>query len=198
MPESTITLCQSLLSPPVRDFGCGLCTLCTWIIQVADVTGCACRYSSVLGLVSLETYKIPTAIKDYFPTISKLMCNIGNRYAVRLTTVLPPNKKNLAYASLINHTYNCGGCCTVNKWYICRRIWCSGIPQPLIFQASIFTVLYCSLDSLLLFFFAGKYLKQGELQRDVVYLGWPIARSYMSTKVGEGWKLGGLSQWVQP
>ncbi len=33
-------------------------------------------------------------------------------------------------------------------------------------------------------------------QRDVVYLGWPIAPSYMSPNAGEGgWR--GLSQWVQ-
>ncbi len=36
------------------------------------------------------------------------------------------------------------------------------------------------------------------LQRDVVYLGWPIAPSYMSPNAeGEGGELQGLSQWVQ-
>jgi hypothetical protein len=36
------------------------------------------------------------------------------------------------------------------------------------------------------------------LQRDVVYLGWPIAPSYMSPNAGvEGRELRGLSQWVQ-
>ncbi len=46
--------------------------------------------------------------------------------------------------------------------------------------------------------------KDGELsvegrgsQRDVVYLGWPIAPSYMSPNAGGGWELRGLSQWVQ-
>ncbi len=34
------------------------------------------------------------------------------------------------------------------------------------------------------------------LQREVVYLGWPIAHSYMSTNAGGG-ELRGLSQWVQ-
>ncbi len=39
------------------------------------------------------------------------------------------------------------------------------------------------------------YLKQGELQRDVVYIGCPIALSYMSPKAGEGGgELRGLSQ----
>ncbi len=35
------------------------------------------------------------------------------------------------------------------------------------------------------------------LQRDVVYIGWPIAPSYMSPKAGEGGELWGLSEWVQ-
>jgi hypothetical protein len=36
------------------------------------------------------------------------------------------------------------------------------------------------------------------LQRDVVYLGWPIAPSFMSPNAGEGGCcLRGLSQWVQ-
>ncbi len=34
-------------------------------------------------------------------------------------------------------------------------------------------------------------------QRDVVYLGWPIAPSYMSPTSGGGWELRGLSHWVQ-
>jgi hypothetical protein len=34
------------------------------------------------------------------------------------------------------------------------------------------------------------------LQRDVIYLGWPIAPSYMSPMRGEGGMMG-LSQWVQ-
>ncbi len=38
-----------------------------------------------------------------------------------------------------------------------------------------------------------------ESQRDVVYLGWPIAPSYMSPNAGGGGgELRGLSQWVQP
>jgi hypothetical protein len=54
------------------------------------------------------------------------MCNnIGNSFAVRLTSVLKQafagkkkrSYKNLDYAPLINHTYTCGGCCTVNKSY---------------------------------------------------------------------------------
>ncbi len=36
-----------------------------------------------------------------------------------------------------------------------------------------------------------------ELQRDVVYLGWPIAPSYMSPNAGGAVELRGLSQWVQ-
>ncbi len=35
------------------------------------------------------------------------------------------------------------------------------------------------------------------LQRDVVYIGWPIAPSYMSPNAEGGWQLRGLSQWVQ-
>jgi hypothetical protein len=35
------------------------------------------------------------------------------------------------------------------------------------------------------------------LQTDVVYLGWPIAPSYMSPSAGGGGELRGLSQWVQ-
>ncbi len=35
------------------------------------------------------------------------------------------------------------------------------------------------------------------LQRDVVYLGWPIAPSYMSPNAGRGGELRGLSQWVR-
>ncbi len=35
------------------------------------------------------------------------------------------------------------------------------------------------------------------LQRDVVYLSWPIAPSYMSPNAGGGGELRGLSQWVQ-
>ncbi len=35
------------------------------------------------------------------------------------------------------------------------------------------------------------------LQRDVVYLCWPIAPSYMIPNAGEGGGLRGLSQWVQ-
>jgi hypothetical protein len=35
------------------------------------------------------------------------------------------------------------------------------------------------------------------LQRDVVYLGWPIATSYVSPNAGGGGELRGLSQWVQ-
>ncbi len=34
------------------------------------------------------------------------------------------------------------------------------------------------------------------LQRDVVYLGWPIALSYMSLNTGGGGELRGLSPWV--
>jgi hypothetical protein len=34
------------------------------------------------------------------------------------------------------------------------------------------------------------------LQRDVVYLGWPIAPSYMSPNAGGGRELRGFSQWV--
>jgi hypothetical protein len=34
-------------------------------------------------------------------------------------------------------------------------------------------------------------------QRDVVYLGWPIAPSYMSPNVGGGGELRGISRWVQ-
>ncbi len=40
----------------------------------------------------------------------------------------------------------------------------------------------------------------GGLQRDVVYLGWPIAPSYMSPNAGgggEGRDLQGLSPWAQ-
>ncbi len=38
----------------------------------------------------------------------------------------------------------------------------------------------------------------GRLQRDVVYLGWPIATSYMIPNAGvRGGELRGLSQWVQ-
>jgi hypothetical protein len=33
-------------------------------------------------------------------------------------------------------------------------------------------------------------------QRDVVYLGWPIAHSYMNPNTGGGGELRGLSQWV--
>jgi hypothetical protein len=39
-------------------------------------------------------------------------------------------------------------------------------------------------------------LTQG-LQRDVVYLGWPIAHSYMNPNAGGGGSCGGLSRWVQ-
>jgi hypothetical protein len=35
------------------------------------------------------------------------------------------------------------------------------------------------------------------LQRDVVYLGWPIASSYMSPNAKRGGELRGLKQWVQ-
>ncbi len=35
------------------------------------------------------------------------------------------------------------------------------------------------------------------LQRDIVYLGWPIATSNVSPNAGEGGELRGLSQWVQ-
>ncbi len=35
------------------------------------------------------------------------------------------------------------------------------------------------------------------LQRDVVYLGWPIASSYLSPTAGGRGKLRGLNQWVQ-
>ncbi len=35
------------------------------------------------------------------------------------------------------------------------------------------------------------------LQRDVVYLDWPIAPSYMSPNAGGGGELRGLSQWVK-
>ncbi len=35
------------------------------------------------------------------------------------------------------------------------------------------------------------------LHRDIVYLGWPIAPSYMSPNAGGGGELRGLSQWVQ-
>ncbi len=40
-------------------------------------------------------------------------------------------------------------------------------------------------------------LKARGLQRDVVYLGWPIAPSNMSPNAGGGGELRGLSQWVQ-
>ena len=39
-------------------------------------------------------------------------------------------------------------------------------------------------------------MRQG-LQRDVVYLGWPIAPSYLSPNVGGGGVSRGLRQWVQ-
>jgi hypothetical protein len=58
-------------------------------------------------LVSFVTYKIPTAIKDYFPIISKInVQHIGNSYADKLTTVLPQafaGKKNGATKILLMH-----------------------------------------------------------------------------------------------
>jgi hypothetical protein len=46
------------------------------------------------------------------------------------------------------------------------------------------------------YIFTMLHVRRG-IQRDVVYLGWPIASSYMSPNAGGGGELRGLSQWVQ-
>ncbi len=69
---------------------------------------------------------------------------------------------------------------------ICDRISCSCYPRRRV---------------LLLSCYAGvclptvRWVLIKGLRRDVVYLGWPIAPSYMSPNAG--WGLRGLSQWVQ-
>ncbi len=78
--------------------------------------------------------------------------------------------------------------CSVTKRYSgCRQHW-ARCQWPAMHLSSILyssTVFWCLNSSFL----------SRELQRDVVYLGWPIAPSNMNINGGEG-GLRGLSQWV--
>jgi hypothetical protein len=79
--------------------------------------------------------------------------------------------------------------CTFRTTDFATFLWCQSLIKRKMFL--IATLPYWEPDTSIHVWYAGR------LQRDVVYLGWPLAPSYMRPKAGKGAELRGLSQWVQ-
>jgi hypothetical protein len=102
-----------------------LCTLFTCIILVTVPTSLVAQIQlRFLSLVSFVTYKIPTAIKDYFPTISKLNVHHRQQLCRNINHGFTIGYKNLAYAPLINNIF-AGGSGAV----VFRSLWYSRPPS---------------------------------------------------------------------